>query len=368
MGLSGRIITRGYSDFVPRYAFPQYNMLKSDFKGHQMKALRKIESLAPQLNMILELRDIRAPLSTKNIIFDKLLQDWKYNDMKRLIIYTKKDLFPNQKLALDKLTQWHDEMNEDFMLIDARNKNEVRNLFKIIEYNGNETMNQMGMPLPMGYRALITGIPNLGKSTLINSLRSLGQGKDDVMGKKKKVARTGNEAGVTRSTSECVRITSNTSNESKQPIYLIDTPGIGLPGRVSNEIRMLSQSLCGSLKSNLIDPVIVADYLLYLMNLQPCDKKVEWYPNCISHPTNNVYQVLERIKTTKAQDENSLAIKWITHWTRYGKNIFFDIEMLLSNAEFSYKKYIEQELKKLGDLSITARNNDRTKSIGKLFN
>ncbi|KAG0666524.1 Mitochondrial GTPase [Monosporozyma unispora] len=342
-------------------------MLKSDFKGHQMKALRKIESLGPQLNMLLELRDIRAPLSTKNIIFDKLLQDWKYNDLKRLIIYTKKDLFPNQQNVLSKLTQWHNELNEDFMLIDARNKKEVRNLFKIIEYNGNEMMNQMGMPLPMGYRVLITGIPNLGKSTLINSLRSFSQGKDDVMGKKKKVARTGNEAGVTRSTSECIRITSNTNNETKQPIYLIDTPGIGLPGRVSNEIRMLSQSLCGSLKSNLIDPIIVADYLLYLMNLQQSDKKVEWYPNCISNPTNNVYDVLERIRTNKAQDENSLAIKWVTHWTRFGKNLLFDIEMLLSNEEFSYKKYVNQELKKLGDLSITARFNDKTRSIGKLF-
>lgn len=361
-----KIIIRNYTQFVPRYAFPQYNILKSDFKGHQMKALRKIESLAPQLNMILELRDIRAPIATKNILFDKLLEDWKYNDIDRLIVYTKKDLIPNQELIINKLNDWHSEMNEQFMLIDARNKKDVRNLYKIIQFKSDQVIDKIGMPLPMGFKILITGIPNLGKSTLINSLRSIGKRGENLVGKRKKVAKTGNEAGITRSTSECIKITSN-NNLTKQPIYLIDTPGIGLPGRVSNEIRMLSQYLCGSLKTSLIDPIIIADYLLYLMNLQKCYGKQEFYPNYLTNPTNDIYEVLQRLRTNKSQDDRSLAMKWITHWSRYGKNITFDIETLLLSEEFSYKSYTEQELKKLGNLTINPKGNDKTKFISKLF-
>lgn len=363
---SKNIVIRSYSRFIPRYVFPQYNMLKSDFKGHQMKALRKIESLAPQLNMILELRDVRAPLSTKNILFDKMLKEWKYNDIERLIIYTKKDLMQNQNSIINRLNDWHNEMNEQFMLVDARNKKDAQNLYKIIQFKSTQLMNKMGMPLPLGFKILITGIPNLGKSTLINSLRFIGKNGEDLVGRRKKVAKTGNEAGITRSTSECIKITPN-NNKTKQSVYIIDTPGIGLPGKASNEIRMLSQSLCGSLKTNLIDPIIVADYLLYIMNLQKCYGKQEFYPNYLNNPTNDIYEVLQRLRTNKSQDDRSLAIKWTTHWSHHGKNITFDIETLLSSDEFSYKNYIQQELEKLENLSINPKENDKTKSINKLF-
>lgn len=376
MTIQPRILTRAYNVFSPRFLFPQYNIVKSDFKGHQMKALKKIETLSPQLNMILELRDIRAPISTKNIIFDKLFKDWRHKDIGRLIIYTKGDLLSNdhKSMLIDKLTHWHGELKEKFIVIDARNRDDVRNLYKILEYQSDSKMNEIGMPLPMGFRTLITGMPNLGKSTLINSLRGIGQS-GRLYGKlsnkrKTKVAKTGNEAGVTRSTSEYIRISagnnSNTNDPNKiltQPIYLIDTPGIGLPGRISSELRMLSQSLCGSLKSNTIDPVIVSDYLLYLMNLQTCNSKTKgWYPGYWDNPTNNVYEVLKRLRQNKKQDENSVALQWNNYWSKLGNNLMFDLEVLLSDQEFSYNTYIETELSKLGELNTTQSNNNTNAS------
>ncbi|CAI4035572.1 hypothetical protein SMKI_13G2220 [Saccharomyces mikatae IFO 1815] len=347
---AARRLVSSISSFTPRYEFPKYNMPLTDFKGHQLKALRKFERLAPQMNMIIELRDIRAPLSTRNVIFDRIAR--KENNLMKLVVYTRKDLMPNNKEYIRKLKNWHEELGEKFVLLDCRNKIEVKNLLKILEWQNYE-LEKNGGYLPMGYRALITGMPNVGKSTLINSLRAIFQGQDreSMGGKRKKVAKTGAEAGVTRTTSEVIRVASR-NVESRNEIYLIDTPGIGVPGRISDHNRMLALALCGSVKNNLIDPIFQADYLLYLMNLQnQNDGKEEFYPKSHTSPTNDIYDVLKRLQMHKSQNDKSTAIEWTNKWRLRGKGIIFDPEVLLSNDEFSYKKYVDDQLKKLGELS-----------------
>lgn len=341
-------------EFIPRYTFPDYHIPLSDFKGHQVKALKKFESMAPQINMILELRDIRAPLSTRNILFDKLLQNGNER-IKRLIVYTKRDSMKNNRQFVNKLKIWHAEMNEQFLIVDARSRQDMKNLLKIIHWNSDE-LAERGIPLPSGYRALVAGMPNVGKSTLVNSLRSIGVSpKSDGTAKKNtKVARTGNEAGVTRSTSECIRITDRDS--TSQGIYLIDTPGIGLPGRASNQNRILSQALCGSVKQNLVDPIIQADFLLFLMNLQSKISS-KFYPDCSIRPTNDIYDVLNRVRPSKKTADIAAAMKWVNEWRKNSHGIVFDSEMLLECSEFSYKEYVTKELEKLGDM--TFESNDK---------
>jgi ribosome biogenesis GTPase A len=146
---------------------------------------------------------------------------------------------------------------------------------------------------------MVVGMPNVGKSTLLNALRAQGVGKG-------KVAITGAQPGVTRKIGTGVKIVPSEDDvdaavaeegekaKSKYKgvgggVYLLDTPGVFIP-YVPDSEAMMKLALVGSVKDTIIAPVMLADYLLYHMNRVDPKLYAEYSP-----PTNDIMELLEAV-------------------------------------------------------------------------
>lgn len=171
-----------------------------------------------------------------------------------------------------------------------------------------------------GSYCMVVGMPNVGKSSLLNALRQSGV-------KKGKAAHTGAQPGVTRKIGTGVKIVEG-SDENGSDAYLLDTPGVFIP-YVPDAEAMLKLALCGSVKDTVIPPFTVADYLLYRINHIAPDVYSEY-----ASPTNDIMSLLEAMarKTGRLQkggepDLDGTAMWMIQRWRNghFGKFMLDEI-------------------------------------------
>ncbi len=201
------------------------------YPGHMTKAKRAMTEDMKIIDLVIEILDARAPIATRNPDIDKLARN-----KARIVVLNKTDL------ADDKISKlWVEYFYKEgiaCICIDSRQKQFIKKLMPLIDKAVEE---KRAKDLKKGIqnrpvRTMITGIPNVGKSTLINSIVG------------KSMAKTGNKPGVTKG-NQWIRI-----NKS---VELLDTPGILWP-KFDDEQIGEHLAFIGSINDMIIDNIELA--------------------------------------------------------------------------------------------------------------
>jgi ribosome biogenesis GTPase A len=209
------------------------------FPGHMHTTRKAIAERMPEIDAVIELLDARLPGSSANPLLAELTRG-----KPSLKILNKQDLADPQQTA-QWLAYYQAQPDTRALALDASVTAPARQLIKLCR---SLAPLRGGMVKPM--RVLICGIPNVGKSTLVNTLRG------------KRAAKTGDEAGITRAEQRIVL---------EDDFYLYDTPGMLWP-RISIEQSGYQLAASGAVGRNAYDDEEVALALLTQILLHHADR------------------------------------------------------------------------------------------------
>ena len=216
------------------------------YPGHMAKTKREIKENLQLIDVVYELLDARIPYSSKNKDIDELVKN-----KPKILIMTKTDLCDLE--ITKKWQQYYENMGYKVILTDLINNKNIKQIIEVtssLSDNMNKKRLSLGMK-PRKTRVLILGVPNVGKSTLINRLVG------------KKAAPTGDKPGITKKLN-WIRI--------NDKLELLDTPGI-LEPKLENKEVALNLAALTSIKEEVLDLEQVALHII--------DKMLNLYPNTL---------------------------------------------------------------------------------------
>lgn len=196
------------------------------YPGHMTKAKRMMQEDMKLIDVVIELVDARIPFSSKNPDIDEIAKN-----KSRIILLNKFDLADEKNTLLWK--EWFEKQGFFVAFVNSKNGKgvkEVQNVIMLACKEKIERDRRRGI-INRPVRAMIVGIPNVGKSTFINSFAG------------KACAKTGNRPGVTKG-KQWIRLNKN--------VELLDTPGILWP-KFDDQLVGLRLALIGSIKDEILN-------------------------------------------------------------------------------------------------------------------
>ncbi|XP_034465430.1 mitochondrial ribosome-associated GTPase 1 [Hippoglossus hippoglossus] len=264
------------------------------FPGHMAKGLKQMRASLKKVDCIIEIHDARIPFSGRNPLFQETLDVRPH-----VLILNKMDLadLTNKQRILKKLEK---DGVQNVLFTDCLKQRDdsIKKLVPMVleivgmgpRFNRDENPN---------YCLMVIGVPNVGKSSLINSLRRTNL-------KKGRASRVGGEPGITKAVLTRIQV-------CERPImHLLDTPGV-LPPKIESVETGMKLALCGTILDHLVGEDVIADYLLYSLNRQEKFSYVEKYS--LPEPSDDIQHVLKRIAVKLRKTQRVKAITGVGNIT-----------------------------------------------------
>ncbi|XP_064320611.1 mitochondrial ribosome-associated GTPase 1 isoform X2 [Phalacrocorax carbo] len=247
-----RVARAELSGFRERFDFGGRDVA-SWFPGHMAKGLRQMRASLRRADCLIEVHDARIPLSGRNPMLQEVL-----GIRPHILVLNKMDL------------------------ADPRRQPIVPLVAKLV---GNSPRYHRAESTE--YSILVIGVPNVGKSSLINSLRRLHL-------KKGKATVVGGEPGITKAVLTRIQVC------EKPLMYLVDTPGV-LPPKLGDMETGMKLALCGAIRDHLVGEDIMADYLLYILNKQQQFRYVQHYG--LAEACDDIKPVLKHVALARGRTQ-----------------------------------------------------------------
>ena len=245
------------------------------YPGHMAKTKREIQEKINLIDIVFEIIDSRIPSSSKNKEIDSMIKN-----KPRVLIMTKSDLCDIEESK--KWQQHYEKQGYKVVMLNLMSGEKLTPIFNItnqIAASLNEKRQKKGLK-PRKLRILILGIPNVGKSTLINRLVG------------KKATNVGNKPGITKNL-EWIRINND--------LELLDTPGILWPKLDGNNVA-LNLASTTAIKEEILNKEQIAIYIIQTL------KKL--YPKALEErykltDDEDIVEILDKIGKTIGAIKNN---------------------------------------------------------------